>query len=143
MVGKTKATAADKRRMKTIKEHMPCIPCMLSLERLRLPTIQHVVSGFTREGHHRTYASCGWHHLGEKAIDLEGDEWSRQDMSGLLGPSLTFGKKIFAGHFGSEDVLIAVQDLLLESFASSPWLDYSIPYEVRREATDLWLKMKS
>ena len=138
MVGKAKApTVAEKRRLKTIKENMPCLPCLLTLDRTRLPTVQHVVSGFTREGHYRTYASCGLHHLGIKQ-----DGWSRQAMSGLLGPSLTMGKRTFQSEYGSESVLIQVQDFLLQRFESSPWLDYHVPHDIRREALELWTSTK-
>jgi len=137
MVGKTTATAAEKRRLALIKEHMPCIPCLLTLNRTRLPTVQHVTSGFTREGHHKTYASCDWHHLGVKA-----NGWSRQAMSGLLGPSLTMGKRTFQDEYGHEHVLVAVQDQLIKEFAEHPWLDYDISTDCRRRVTDLWISMK-
>lgn len=116
---------------------MPCIPCLLTLNRKRLPTIQHVVSGFTREGHSKTYALCDWHHLGVKQ-----DGWSRQDMSGLFGPSLTMGKRTFQGEYGHESVLVAVQDLLIKEFADSPWFDYNTPLDIRRRAIELWISMK-
>ena len=138
MVSKSKPpTAAEKRRLSTIKENMPCLPCLLTLDRTRLPTVQHVVSGFTREGHHRTYASCGWHHLGIKV-----DGWSRQAMSGLLGPSLTMGKRTFQSEYGPESLLIAMQDFLLQRFESHPWLGYHVPYDTRREAMELWINGK-
>ena len=137
MVGKTKATAAEKRRLKTIKEHMPCLPCLLTIDRVRLPTVQHVVSGFTREGNCRTYASCEWHHLG-----IRPDGWSRQAISGLLGVSLTMGKRTFQSDYGPESVLIEVQDFLLAQFESRPWFDYNIAVDVRRKAIDLWMRLK-
>ncbi len=138
MVGKSKPpTVAEKRRLATIKEHMPCIPCLLTLNRKRLPTVQHVVSGFTREGHSQTYASCDWHHLGIKA-----DGWSRQDMSGLLGPSLMMGKRTFQSEYGLESGLIVVQDLLIKAFAEHPWFNYDVPIDIRRSAIALWISIK-
>ena len=86
----------------------------------------------------KTYASCGWHHLG---IQEEG--WSRQDMCGLLGPSLALGKRTFCDEYGPESGLVAIQDLLLEAFAKHPWFDYEIPYNVRQRAVDLWIREKS
>ena len=138
MVGKTKAPTADeKRRLNTLKEHMPCLPCLLTAKRNRLPTIQHIVSGFTREGHSQTYSSCGWHHLG-----IIPDGWSRQDISGFLGPSMTMGKRTFCAEYGSEHTLVAVQDLLLVEFATHPWFDYDVPTGVRRRAIEHWTSMK-
>jgi len=61
-------------------------------------------------------------------------------MSGLLGPSLTMGKRTFRAEYGSENGLIEIQDFLLTQFESSPWLDYAVSYEVRRMARDLWIR---
>ena len=59
-------------------------------------------------------------------------------MSGLLGPSLTMGKRTFQSEYGPESGLIAVQDFLLEAFAASPWLGYHVSHDIRRKAMELW-----
>ena len=63
-------------------------------------------------------------------------------MSGLLGPSLTMGKRTFQSEYGPESGLIAVQDFLLARFESNPWLDYHVPHDIRREAMELWINGK-
>ena len=65
-----------------------------------------------------SYASCEWHHFGKRFENM-----SRQEMSGLLGPSLAHGKRGFQEFFGSERFLIEIQNLILEHFNKSPWFD--------------------
>ena len=80
-----------------------------------------------------SYASCEWHHFGKRFENM-----SRQEMSGLLGPSLAHGKRGFQEFFGSERFLIEIQNLILEHFNKSPWNDYIVPHDVKREARELW-----
>ena len=123
--------------MGLIKSNMPCLPCILVRNRIRLPSVQHVVEGRKRLGHQATYASCEWHHFGMPFGDK-----SQQWMSGFLGPSLAHGKRTFQEFFGPERLLVEIQDELIKAFESSSWIDYSIPYEVRREAFHLWTQKK-
>lgn len=135
MVGKSKAPTADeRRRMKTIKEHTPCIPCMLISRRMiRYPEVRHVVEGMKRLGHRYTYGLCPWHHRG--VID---NNRTTQSMIGQFGPSLSGGKKPFQQRFGPERLLVKVQDYLLEEYDRSPWDYYSVPHEVRRDMLLRW-----
>jgi hypothetical protein len=66
----------------------------------------------------------------------------RQQMMGILGPSLAHGKRTFQEFFGTEADLIGVQNLLLDRFTRYRWMSYSVPTNVRREATELWLKTR-
>ena len=136
MVGRTKKPTADeKRRMETIKNHIPCLPCIIVSDGryVRYPEVQHVVEGFKRLGHEFTHPLCGWHHRG---IIL--DNWTTQAMLGAYGPSLSQGKKTFAVRFGSERNLVKLTDWLLEQFERKPWDYYNIPYDIRREAIRKW-----
>ena len=128
---------ADKDRMGLIKEHMPCLPCLLTVKKVRLPSVQHLVEGRKRLGHQFTYASCEWHHFGHPFGNM-----TNQEMSGMFGPSLAWGKRTFQEFFGPERLLVEIQDLLIKRFESSPWLDYAVPYEDRRQAFHVWTEKR-
>ena len=128
---------ADKERMGLIKSNMPCLPCILAVSRVRLPSVQHVVEGRKRLGHQETYASCEWHHFG-----MNHDGMSRQEMSGLLGPSLAHGKRSFQAFFGPERLLVKLQNKLIASFVDSPWIDYAMPSDLHRSVQQLWIYSK-
>ena len=145
MVGKTKApTKEEKRRMTVLKENVPCIPCLLVVNKIRLPSIQHTVSGMRRDGHESTYSSCDWHHFGhplENWQQLPGaDGGAKQATSGLLGPSLAHGKRTFQEFFGHEDVLVTIASRLVASYEASPWMDYNVPHDVRTRCRSYWEK---
>ena len=142
MVGKTKTpTKEEKRRMTVLKENVPCIPCLV-LDKCRLPSIQHTVSGMTRDGHLSTYSSCEWHHFGmplQTWQTLPGSAGgANQASSGLLGPSIAHGKRTFVDFFGPEKLLVAIATRLVKSYEESPWLDYNVPYDIRRKVRDYW-----
>lgn len=144
MVGKAKTpTAQEKRRMTVLKENIPCVPCLM-LRKNRLPSIQHTVSGMTREGHLSTYSSCDWHHFGHPLPNWETLPGSiggaNQACSGLLGPSFAHGRKPFESFFGKESLLVAIASRLVASFEKSPWIDYSVPYNVRQKSIEFWEK---
>ena len=121
--------------MGTLKEHVPCIACLITALGMRLPTIHHLTSGFRRRGHQYTVPLCVWHHQG----DSEG--YGRQKIMGMLGPSFAHGRRHFEETYGNDDTLLAVTNLILASYRKEPWLDYDLPEHVRREAVDLWWKM--
>lgn len=144
MVGKTKTpTKSEKRRMTILKENVPCIPCLM-IGKKRLPSIQHTVSGMTRDGHQSTYSSCDWHHFGyplENWENLPGNAGgAKQATSGLLGPSFANGRRPFEEFFGREALLVSIASRLVASFEKSPWIDYDVPYDVARRARDYWIK---
>jgi len=58
----------------------------------------------------------------------------------MLGPSLAHGKRTFQEFFGPERLLVSIQDYLIQSFEAEPWMGYSIPYEIRQQASELWLE---
>jgi hypothetical protein len=145
MVGKSKpATTAEKNRMKILKEHVPCIPCLLAANKIRLPSIQHTVSGFKRDGHMSTYSLCDWHHFGHPLKNwqnLPGHIGGpKQATSGLLGPSLTWGRRPYESFFGREELLVKIASRLVASFQSAPWFDYNVPYDIRRKVQSYWEK---
>lgn len=142
MVGKSKRPTADeKRRMTILKENIPCIPCLM-LRKNRLPSIQHTVSGMTRDGHLSTYSSCDWHHFGHPLENWESLPGhlggATQATSGLLGPSFASGRKPFEQFFGPEKLLVTIATRLVASFELNPWLDYNVPHDVQRRAREYW-----
>ena len=137
MVGRAKPpTKAEKARMTFLKEHMPCLPCLLAVNMPRMPSVQHVVEGMKRVGHMYTYSSCEYHHFG---IYNQG---AAQDNYGKLGPSLAHGKRTFQEFFGSERVLVHIQDRFYATYKKSPWFDYDVPENVRAKARHEWDKLK-
>ena len=134
MVGKTKTpTRAEKRRMTVLKENVPCVPCLLTIRRVRMPSIQHTVSGFTRDGHDSTYSACDWHHFGTRH-----GKHTNQEMCGMLGPPITFGKRTYQEFFGPEALLVRIATFLVEEYEESPWLDYNVPLDLRRRIIRYW-----
>jgi len=135
MVGKsTSPNAKEKQRLEILKEHCPCLLCLLSKGKVRLPDIQHIVAGFKRLGQAASYSSCEWHHRG-----IVPDGYTRQQIMGYLGPSLAMGKRTFTEEYGSEQLLLAVQNYILESYARYQWLDYAVPPIVRDTAKQMWI----
>lgn len=136
MPGKKAPTKAESRRMQMIKDS-GCVCCLLATRGTTPPDVHHITAGGRRLGHMHTIGCCAWHHRG---VSFEGE--NKQSMSGIFGPSLAFGKRTFNEFFGSEEILLLVQNLVLEHFDRSPWPSYNPPYLVRREATELWTKEK-
>lgn len=115
-----------------------CVPCILIQIHAARPCDIHHPFGRKGEKYHQVYGSCPWHHRGVTEGQL-----SAQEMGGILGPSLAWGKKTFRATFGTEQDLLDVQRFLLLQFEKSPWMSYSTPTEVRRRALELWTSLKS
>ena len=138
MVGRAKPpTRAEKARMTFLKEHMPCLPCLLVVNLPRLPSVQHLVEGMKRVGHLHSYSSCEWHHFGYTFGGA-----SPQRMIGELGPSLAHGKRTFQSFFGSERILVRIQDRFYASYRANPWMDYDVPDNVRVKARHEWDRLR-
>jgi len=140
MVGKTKtATPAEKRRMELIKG-LGCVACVLA----QWPDVQcevhHVVEGRVRLGHDKTMGLCLWHHRGECANGYQG--YTKQQMSGMIGPSLAHGSYNFAENFGSQATLVAVQDYIIELFEADPWLEFAMPRGVVLDIFYFWTDLR-
>ena len=109
-----------------------CVCCLLTHRLSRPPDLHHP---YGQKGKNRDvfYGLCPWHHRG---VCDEG--YSNQHMSGILGPSLAWGKTPFLRYFGSEEKLLKVQDFLIEQFESVQWVNYATPTNIRRKAIKLW-----
>lgn len=143
MVGKTKRpNAAEKRRMTVLKENVPCIPCLLIVRRVRLPSIQHTVHGMRRDGHLSTYSSCDWHHFGhplENWQSLPGSVGgAKQATMGYLGPSIAMGRRTFQETFGTEEKLVELATSLVKAYEETPWIDYNVPTSVIDDIVASW-----
>lgn len=137
MVGKTKAaTLSEKKRMELIKG-LGCVACVLN----NYPDVQcevhHVVEGRKRLGHSQTMGLCLWHHRGEIELD-----YTRQQMGGMLGPSLAHGSYDFAENFGSQATLVKVQDYIIERFQADPWLEFAMPRGIVLDIFYFWAELR-
>jgi hypothetical protein len=142
MVGKTRqANARDRKRMDTIAQHCGCLPCLLMGWSDVRTTIEHVTDRGRRleDEHQWTIGLCTWHHFGHCSHGR-----NRQQMSGELGPPLTWGRHIFEDHFGDEvKVLVPTQDFVLAKFDERPWPEYALPYDVARETRIFWIDLNA
>jgi len=123
---------ADLSRMAAIKAS-GCILCLLVTGKTRPPDVHHLTSGSRRRGHQYTIGACPYHHRG-----LIPEGHTKQSISGLLGYSYAWGRKGFVEFFGSDDLLLKIQNLILDHFNESPWFDYIVPDLVRIEVQHLW-----
>jgi Recombination enhancement, RecA-dependent nuclease len=101
-------TKAEKERMHEIKTNGECMACEQELftRRSCQPIeVHHLLDGGRRRGHRYTIGLCCWHHRG---VPLDG--YSKSETQSLCGPSLAEGSKLFHSFFGSDDVLLAMQD---------------------------------
>ena len=121
--------------MQAIKES-GCILCLIVCGKTQAPDVHHLTSAGRRKGHQHTIGACPYHHRGH----LNGQ--SKQQMSGLLGPSHAWGSKGFHEFFGSDELLLQIQNRILTRFNENPWFDYQVPTLVRREAQHLWTERK-
>ena len=129
-------TKADKDRMQAIKES-GCLLCLLAHGKTQAPDVHHLTSGSRRKGHQATIGACPYHHRG-----LIPEGHTKQSISGLLGPSYSWGRRGFEEFFGSDELLLAIQNLILSHFMENPWYSYAVPTTVRREALHLWTQKK-
>ena len=143
MVGSTpRARKNERDRMETISKHCGCLPCLLMGHTDVLATIEHVTErgrriGKDEEVHRWTIGLCKWHHFGHTH-----NHCTRQQMSGELGPALTWGRHIFEEHFGDEvHVLVPTQDFLLARFAERPWQEYALPRDTAKETRIFWIEL--
>ena len=68
--------------------------------------------------------------------------WTAQKLSGLLGPSFAWGRRPFQAYFGTDEILLEIQALLLREYQKAPWFDYRVPREVVRLARLEWHKRR-
>lgn len=109
-------TRAEAYRIETAKEG-PCIACLLMHERGDLVEklvvygcdYHHLTSGGIRRGHRYGIALCVWHHRRQPF-----GQWTHRQMAAIYGPSLLDGSKAFHQSVGSDAVLLARQDALLD-----------------------------
>lgn len=109
MISKAKPpTKVEADRIAAIKEG-PCIACWLNDTITLGCDAHHLLSGGIRRGHRFTIALCQWHHRGMPMHDL-----SHRDMRASFGPALSEGSKPFRHEFGTDELLLRVQDELLK-----------------------------
>jgi len=139
VVGKSKpANISDKKRMALIKV-LGCVPCVLKNWPDAQCEVHHVVEGRVRLGHSQTMGLCLWHHRGEGNADAG---YTRQQLSGMLGPSLAHGPRYFAEVFGSQATLVQVQDYIIQRFTDQAWLEFSMPRGVILDIFYFWSDLR-
>jgi hypothetical protein len=114
--GNKPMTKDELSRVLTAKEG-PCIPCLIWAEAGHMPLddvskvnqYDHKKSGNIRRGHKFGFASCDWHHEA-----IPGSGWNIAHMRAHFGPSLMDGSRLFHATYGSDDELIARQNVELE-----------------------------
>ncbi len=125
MVGKSKArTKEDRERIEISKHYVSCLPCILVGFVNSHADYQHVVEAQRRLGHKCGYSSCLWHHRGMK--DGLWRDLTTQAMIGMFGPSLAHGKKPFREFFGSELLLVKVQDFAIKLYRRYQWNEFEM-----------------
>ena len=120
------------RRFEDIKR-TGCVPCLLENFLNSHAEIHHIVEQGYRQGDHRSYGNCQWHHKGIPWADLQADE-----MTGRLGPSLRLNSKAYHERYGSELDLLRTQDYILHLFATEPWGDFDMPRPIARKIREFW-----
>ena len=68
----------------------------------------HLKSGNIRRGHRFGIGLCPWHH---RRVPLEG--YDHKQTTEFIGPSLMDGSRLFHETYGSDDVLLKMQDELI------------------------------
>lgn len=143
MVGSTpRARKTERDRMEIIAKYCGCLPCLLTGYLDVHTTIEHVTDrgrriGKGAEQHTATLGLCVWHHFGHTP-----NHRTRQQISGDRGPSLIWGRTTFEEFFGDElDVLLPCQDIMIEKFYETPWLEYTVPREVARAVRHKWIEL--
>ncbi|MFL9582385.1 Ref family recombination enhancement nuclease [Stenotrophomonas sp. AB1(2024)] len=110
-------TNAEAARIMACKEG-PCVACLAWAEGDQAPLgftpvcgcdYHHLLSGGRRRGHMFGVGVCPWHHRGVP-------NWgcTVKEMRVHYGPSLMDGSRLFHAAYGSDDELLAGQNLLLE-----------------------------
>jgi hypothetical protein len=123
---------ADTQRMQAIKDS-GCIATLLATGQSQPPDVHHLTAGSRRRGHQATIGLSPYHHRG-----LIPEGHTKQSISGIMGPSYAWGRRGFQAFFGSDELLLKIQNKILEHFNESPWSDYEVPGLVKREAQHLW-----
>ena len=141
MVGAVpQATPLQKHRFEVIKEYGGCVPCLLMGHKDVHATIEHVTESGRRIGkgneqHDNTVGFCGYHHFGHCWHGL-----TKRLMIKMVGPSLAHGRKSFEEHFGPEETLVQLQDLIVHTYDETPWESYNMPKHVVAEVRELWIE---
>ena len=141
MVGAVpQATPLQKHRFEVIKEYGGCVPCLLMGHTDVHATIEHVTESGRRIGkgneqHDHTVGLCGYHHFGHCWPGI-----TRHRMTEMVGPSLAYGRKSFEEHFGPEETLVQLQDLIVHTYDETPWESYTMPAHVVAEVRELWIE---
>lgn len=107
-------TKAEQARFDAIKQG-GCMACMqrgIDLAGQGLIEVHHLLSGGRRIGHMATVGLCCWHH---RAAIFQFH--THKDMREEYGPSLAEGSKPFHIEFGSDALLLDMQNQILEGNA--------------------------
>ena len=110
-----------------------CIVTLLNYRQGQGCDIHHLTAGGRRRGDEYTIGLSPYYHRG-----LCADGLTQAQTVKRFGPSLAHGKRTFEDTFGTQDLLLEVQNLVIKQYLAHYWSDYDPPYEVRRRAIHLW-----
>jgi hypothetical protein len=104
-------TKAERKRWDLFRE-IGCVYCRIFLGHRGMDAdVGHILDdGARRAGHDVTVPSCPWHHRGVLPAGCPDVKTAVRD----LGPSLTHGSVPFRQRFGSDAVILAFTNQLLE-----------------------------
>lgn len=112
-------TAADRRRFDAMRE-LGCVVCHVCFSRPGTQgEIHHLLAGGRRIGHQATICLHPWFHQGRppevryagRLVQLTVAQAERR-----YGPSLALDRPAFESRFGTEQELLEIQDLLLDTY---------------------------
>ena len=63
-------------------------------------------------------------------------------MMRVLGPSIAFGMREYRDVWGSEQILVKLQDELIKRFTVQPWQEYNLPGYVGNDIRRLWQQLR-
>jgi hypothetical protein len=111
--GKPLTKADEARRSAIHAGHcMACYQRGIDLRGQGLVQFHHLLSGGRRIGHQATIGLCCWHHMAQPFFG-----YSHEEMRDEYGPSLAEGSKPFHAVFGSDEVLLRMQNEFLREAA--------------------------
>jgi len=118
----------ERDHMRDTKLYIGCLPCLLNDYPNMHADYHHLAPGRKRLGHEYGFGMCLWHHRGER--DWTWGHVPMGEMRSRLGPSLAREKRVFIETYGSEMLLMELNNFALSLWHAEPWLEHLMPAAV-------------
>lgn len=118
-------TPAESRHIQETKLFIGCLPCLLRGYVNSHADYHHVAEGRKRVGHLVGFGMCLWHHRGHKLRAQD----SLAAHKAMIGPSFALDKAEFVDEFGSERMLVEVNNFALQLWKMYGWLEHDLPIQ--------------